>query len=32
MIAPLRRLHRHIWLAWVVIVAAAATLILMLQP
>ena len=32
MIATLRRLHRRLWIAWIVIVAAAATLILILQP
>jgi len=32
MIAPLRRLHRRIWLVWVLVLAAAVTIILTLQP
>jgi hypothetical protein len=32
MIAPLRRLHRRIWIVWVVVIAAAAAIILAVQP
>jgi hypothetical protein len=31
MIAPLRRLHRRIWIAWIVVIAAAAAAILALR-
>ncbi len=32
MIASVRRLHRRIWLAWMVVVAAAVIAIIVLQP
>jgi hypothetical protein len=32
MIAPLRRLHRRLWIVWVVVIAAAAAIILSVQP
>ena len=32
MIASVRRLHRRIWLAWIVVVAAAVIAIVALQP
>ncbi len=32
MIATLRTLHRHIWIAWIVVVSASVLLILVLQP
>lgn len=31
MIAPLRRLHRRIWIVWVLVVVAAAAVILAVQ-
>jgi hypothetical protein len=32
MIAPLRRLHRRLWIVWVVVIAAATAIILAVQP
>ena len=32
MIAELRRLHRHIWIAWLVVVATVVAFIVFLQP
>jgi hypothetical protein len=32
MIGELRRLHRHIWIAWLVVVATAVTFIVFIQP
>ena len=32
MIGELRRLHRHIWIAWLFIVATAVTFIVFMQP
>jgi hypothetical protein len=32
MIAPLRRLHRRLWIVWAVVIAAAAAIILAAQP
>lgn len=32
MIGELRRLHRHIWIAWVLVVATAVTFIIFTQP
>jgi hypothetical protein len=32
MICELRRLHRHIWIAWLVVVAAAVTFIVFMRP
>jgi len=32
MIGELRRLHRHIWIAWLVVVATVVTLIVFIQP
>jgi hypothetical protein len=32
MIGELRRLHRHIWMAWVLVVAIVVTFILFMQP
>ena len=32
MIAELRRLHRHIWIAWLLIVATVVTFIVLMQP
>jgi hypothetical protein len=32
MIAPLRRLHRRLWIVWVAVIAAAAAIILSVQP
>ena len=32
MIGELRRLHRHIWMAWLVVVAAAVAFILFKRP
>jgi hypothetical protein len=32
MIGELRRLHRHIWMAWVLVVATAVAFILFMQP
>jgi len=31
-IGELRRLHRHIWIAWVLVVATVVTFILFMQP
>ena len=32
MIGELRRLHRHIWITWLLIVATAVTFIVFMQP
>ncbi len=32
MIAPLRKAHRRIWIVWIVLIAAAAALILAVEP
>ena len=32
MIGELRRLHRHIWIAWLLIVATAVALIIFIRP
>jgi len=32
MIGELRRLHRHIWIAWLVVVATAVVFIVLIQP
>lgn len=32
MIGELRRLHRHIWIAWVLVVAVVVTFIVFLRP
>jgi hypothetical protein len=32
MIGELRRLHRHFWVAWVLIVATAVTFLVFMQP
>ena len=32
MIGGLRRLHRHIWIAWLLIVATVVTFIVFMQP
>ena len=32
MISELRRLHRHIWIAWLLIVATVVTFIVFTQP
>jgi hypothetical protein len=32
MIAELRRLHLHLWIAWLVVVATVVTFILFMQP
>ena len=32
MVAPLRRLHRYVWFAWIVVMAVAVTLVLAWQP
>ena len=32
MIGALRRLHRHIWIAWLVVVATAVTFIVLMRP
>ena len=32
MINELRRLHRHIWIAWLLIVATVVTFIVFMQP
>ena len=32
MIGKLRRLHRHIWIAWLVVVATVVAFIVFLQP
>jgi hypothetical protein len=32
MIGELRRLHRHLWLAWVLVVASVVTFIVFMQP
>jgi len=31
-IAELRRLHRHIWIAWVLVVAAVTAFLFFMQP
>ena len=32
MIGELRRLHRHIWIAWLIVVATAVACIVFIQP
>ena len=32
MIGELRRLHRHIWIAWLIVVATVVALIIFMQP
>jgi hypothetical protein len=32
MIGELRRRHRHIWIAWLIVVAAVVTFIVFMQP
>jgi hypothetical protein len=32
MIGELRRLHRHIWIAWLVVVATVVAFIIFMQP
>ena len=32
MIAELRRLHRHIWIAWLLVVATVVAFIVFMQP
>jgi hypothetical protein len=32
MMGELRRLHRHLWMAWVLVVAAVVTFIVFMQP
>jgi hypothetical protein len=32
MMGELRRLHRHLWMAWVLVVASVVTFIVFMQP